>query len=114
VKHSELYIICIDIDIFMGNVRWERCMRNMARNYPMILLYHVFDPIWKKWTVVGDMWIKRWVDGLRPQKRRGRGMAWDRSTCWNFWKCLEVSCNSWKCAIGAIWRHVVPKGAPAC
>lgn len=74
----------------MGNVRWERCMRNMARNYPMIvlLLYHVFDPIWKKWTIVGDMWIKRWVEAI--QKRRGRGMAWDRSTCWNFWKCLEV------------------------
>ena len=71
MKHSELYIICIDIDIFMGNVRWERCMRNMARNYPMILLYHVFDPIWKKWTVVGDMWIKRWVDGLRPCKSEG-------------------------------------------
>ena len=38
----------MDIDVFMGNVRWE-CMRNMGRNYPVIVLlfYHVFHSIWK-------------------------------------------------------------------
>lgn len=95
----------------------ERCMRNMARNYPMIvlLLYHVFDPIWKKWTIVGDMWIKRWVDGLRPCKSEGEegwhGIVLLVGTFGSAWKFSVIHGNVRQEQFGDMWFQKEPRHA---